>query len=169
MHVRQTLALAPILAFPANDLPNNGPWGEPVTLDRGAVSSPTAAVDDRDRPAAAWLRGRRELRALVPGAGVLTVARSATQTLQSPEAATTPRGAVFAWTRAGRVETRRVSGSTGRLSLVSRLSPAGRDAFTPTFNGGTGGTILAWQLGLRRPLLQLGVPSSNGTFRGTLR
>ena len=168
MHVRQTLALAPILAFPANDLPSNGPWSEPVTVDRGAVSAPTVSVDDDDRAAVAWRRGPREIRAVVPRAGVVTVARSATQRLLTPEIATTTGGAVVVWTRAGRVESRRVAGS-GRLSSVSRLSPVGRDAFGPTFVGGSGGTVLAWQLGAEEPELQLGVPRSDGTFAGTLR
>jgi hypothetical protein len=168
MHVRQTLALAPILAFPASDVREQGPWSEPVTLDRGAVAAPSAAVDERDRVAATWLRGPREVRALVPGGRVVTVARSPRRRLLTPEVATTTRGAVVAWTRAGRVESRRVTAG-GRLSLVSQLSPAGRRAFEPTFVGGTGGTVLAWQLGTGVPQLQLGIPRSDGSFLRTLR
>ena len=135
-----TLALAPILAFPADDLPSNGPWSEPVTLDRGAVASPTVAVDDA-RPrcgrlaAAGRARSARSCRA----PGVVTVARSATQRLLTPEVATTTRGAVVAWTRAGRVEARRVgAGPAGCRSGLPAVAP-GRDAFAPTFVGGTGG------------------------------
>ncbi|CAA9475995.1 MAG: hypothetical protein AVDCRST_MAG85-318, partial [uncultured Solirubrobacteraceae bacterium] len=95
--------------------------------------------------------------------------RSRTQRLRTPEVATTSNGAVVAWTRNGRVETRRVSRRTGRLSLISRLSPKGRQAFGPTFVGGTVPTVLAWQLGERDPELQIGIPRSSGAFAGTLR
>lgn len=168
MHLRHTLALVPIVAFPASDVREKGPWSEPVTLDRGAVSAPAAAVDARDRAAAAWLRGRREVRALVPGGRVVTAARGATQRLTAPDVATTRRGAVVAWTRGGRVEARRVS-AAGRLSPVAQLSPAGADALDPTFVGGSGGTVLAWQLGTDEPELQIGLPRSDGRFLGTLR
>ena len=169
MHLRQTLALVPILAFPAAGPPANGPWSAPVTLDRGTVAAPSVAVDARDRAAATWLHGPREVRALLPSGRTTVVARSATQRLRTPEVATTSRGAVVAWTRQGRVETRTVSAASGRLSTVSRLSPAGRDALDPTFVGGTGGTVLAWQLGRDEPELQIGLPRSDGRFAGTLR
>ena len=175
MYVRQSLALAlvvlaltPVLASAASDLPSNGPWSAPVTLDRGAVSAPAVAFGERG-VAATWLRGPREVRAFMPSPGTVTVARSRAQRLRTPEIATTSTGAVVAWTRQGRVESRRVSRRTGRLSLVSRLSTKGREAFAPAFVGGTGPTVLAWQLGERDPELQIGVPRSSGAFAGTLR
>jgi hypothetical protein len=97
----------------------------------------------------------------------VTVQRSG-ERLGAPAVALAARGPVVAWTRGGRVEARRLS-STGALLTRSRLSGDGPTAFDPTWVGGTGGAVLAWLRGAAEPDIQVGVPRSDGRFRGTIR
>src|SRR3712207_4519644 len=94
MHARITLALlVSILVVPAGAPAASGPWTDPATLDRGLIGGTDIVFGEDGRFAAIWLRGGREVRALVPPAvRPVTVTTGPRGRIGAPEIARLERG-----------------------------------------------------------------------------